>query len=269
MINQNSIQLQWSNTADNIRGYHVFRNNVRITNEMLTITTYLDENLPDGKYKYYVRAYYQEGCVSDSSNHVKIMIGEETCEAVNDLTSEKINDNSVLLTWSEPEEELQVEGYHLFRNNTQLTEALLTNTSYMDENLPNGNYEYCVATHYANGCISELSNCVEEEIKLSITEFENRIEIYPNPTSGQLTISLPNLSEGGAYEAWKMENIEILDVFGRVVYTVHPPLRILPSFGGGGGGRLEGLDISHLASGIYFLRITTETEIITRKIIKN
>jgi hypothetical protein len=71
VANTNSIQLQWVNAADNIRGYHVYRNNVRITNYELQKTTYLDEDLPNGNYEYYVRAYYKEGCVSDSSNHVR------------------------------------------------------------------------------------------------------------------------------------------------------------------------------------------------------
>jgi hypothetical protein len=70
VLNQNAIQLQWSNSADNIRGYHVYRGNVRITNYELRENTYLDENLPIGEYEYYVRTYYNEGCVSDSSNHV-------------------------------------------------------------------------------------------------------------------------------------------------------------------------------------------------------
>ena len=75
VVNLNSVQLQWVNSADNIRGYHVYRNNVRITNYELRENTYLDENLPDGNYEYYVRAYYEEGCVSDSSNHVRESVG--------------------------------------------------------------------------------------------------------------------------------------------------------------------------------------------------
>ena len=70
-VANNSIQLQWLNSAEDIRGYHVFRNNVRITNTMLTEATYLDENLPVGNYEYYVKTYYKEGCGSDSSNHVR------------------------------------------------------------------------------------------------------------------------------------------------------------------------------------------------------
>jgi len=74
-VHQNSIQLQWVNPVEKIRGYHVFRNNTRITSQMLTEPIYLDENLPNGNYDYYVRTYYEEGCASDSSNHVKVQIG--------------------------------------------------------------------------------------------------------------------------------------------------------------------------------------------------
>jgi hypothetical protein len=71
VVSPNSVQLQWSNSAEHIRGYHVYRNNVRITNYELREPSYLDENLPAGNYEYYVRTYYEEGCMSDSSNHVK------------------------------------------------------------------------------------------------------------------------------------------------------------------------------------------------------
>ena len=52
VINPNTIHLQWSNAADNIRGYHVFRNDTRITKEMLTDTFYLDADLSGGEYEY-------------------------------------------------------------------------------------------------------------------------------------------------------------------------------------------------------------------------
>ena len=76
-VNQNSIQLQWVYSIENefIRGYHVYRDNQRITKELLTSNVFLDENLPVGIYEYYVRTYFNEGCVSDSSNHVKVEVG--------------------------------------------------------------------------------------------------------------------------------------------------------------------------------------------------
>jgi hypothetical protein len=61
-----------------------------------------------------------------------------------------------------------------------------------------------------------------------------------------------------------VENVEIFDAMGRLVMPVktlratslqqqHPTT----------------LDISHLPTGIYFIRITTENDVVVRKIIKN
>jgi hypothetical protein len=71
--------------------------------------------------------------------------------------------------------------------------------------------------------------------------------ISPNPTSGQLKIKNYELSENST--------IEIFDVVGRKLshFTFHD----------------SQIDISHLANGIYFLKIKIETGIITKKIIKN
>ena len=247
----NSIQLQWANSVDDefIRGYHVYRNNTRITSQLLTHAFYLDENLPAGDYEYYVRTYYQEGCVSDSSNRVMGTI--LTCEAVNDLASEKPTENSVLLTWSAPEEDLEVEGYSVYRNGILLTVELILNTSYLDENLPTGDYEYYVLTYYTNGCLSAASNKVEESIDLGVREVNEleRITVYPNPTTGELRIT--------SYEL-RIEGIEVFDVYGRNVLSSMSQ-----------SPQQHSLNISHLQSGVYFVRVTTEKGMIMRKVVKH
>jgi hypothetical protein len=50
----------------------------------------LDENLNEGDYEYYVRTYYESGCVSDSSNHVKVKIEDVGIE------NEKINKDIII-----------------------------------------------------------------------------------------------------------------------------------------------------------------------------
>ena len=67
--------------------------------------------------------------------------------------------------------------------------------------------------------------------------------IYPNPTTGKLTIDNGQL---------KIENIEIYDIVGRKI--VNCPLSIDNS-----------IDVSHLANGLYFLKIGNKTV----KVIKN
>jgi hypothetical protein len=81
-----------------------------------------------------------------------------------------------------------------------------------------------------------------------VDQKENTISlIYPNPTTGQLTIENGEL---------RMEDIEIFDVFGRNVWGnrhVSPDTTI---------------DISHFPVGIYLLKIKTETSMIIQKVIK-
>ena len=84
----------------------------------------------------------------------------------------------------------------------------------------------------------------------TVEKEECDIVVYPNPTDGKFKVSSSEFSVTG---------IEVFDVFGRSVKAISP------SFGGDWG---EALDISHLPSGMYFVRITTEKGMITRKVIK-
>jgi len=99
---------------------------------------------------------------------------------------------------------------------------------------------------YASADVWEKFNPIEECDGVGIAETHRNasVRVYPNPTTGQLTISLPNPSEGGAYTA---ENVEIYDVVGQNV-GAYPC------------GRPEmTIDISHLASGMYFLKVGNKT----------
>jgi hypothetical protein len=80
----------------------------------------------------------------------------------------------------------------------------------------------------------------------------SEIRVYPNPANTELRIHLPNPSERGAY----MENIEIYNVMGQKLLAPFnsPEGGKLPSFGGAGGGEIV-IDISHLAKGMYFLKV--------------
>ena len=86
--------------------------------------------------------------------------------------------------------------------------------------------------------MSSASSACEKNI------LEN-IKIHPNPTIGELQIT--------NYEL-RIDNVEIYDVYGRKLTTNHYPLTII--------------NISHLNSGIYFVKITTDAGEVTKKIIK-
>ena len=71
------------------------------------------------------------------------------------------------------------------------------------------------------------------------------IRVYPNPAGNQLKISLPNPSEGGANAA---EVVEVYSVVGQMVgaYAIRPE------------NTEATIDISHLAKGMYFLKINNK-----------
>ncbi|MDR0368368.1 MAG: T9SS type A sorting domain-containing protein, partial [Bacteroidales bacterium] len=98
------------------------------------------------------------------------------------------------------------------------------------------------------GCDSIIELDLTYETSTIETEKTEKIRVYPNPTTGQLTIENKQLT---------INAIEIVDVMGKNVYLSARPIIHSPA-----------IDVSYLPVGIYYLRITTETGIITQKIIK-
>jgi len=76
-----------------------------------------------------------------------------------------------------------------------------------------------------------------------------KITVTPNPTTGELKIENGEL---------KIENVEVFDVFGRKLLSNH----LIPS----SSNHL--INISHLHSGIYFVKITTEAGMVVKKVVK-
>ena len=75
------------------------------------------------------------------------------------------------------------------------------------------------------------------------------INVFPNPTCGIFSVT--------NYEL-QIEGVEVYDVFGRKMSQILYLKSHISNL----------IDISHLQTGIYFIRIQTEKEILTKKIIK-
>jgi hypothetical protein len=90
-------------------------------------------------------------------------------------------------------------------------------------------------------------------IEVGISEPPNiaDVQVYPNPTTGQLTMNNEQLT---------ITDVEVLDVFGRKQKAE------------GRRQKAEGkilLNISGLAAGVYFVKIRTDAGEVVRKVIKN
>jgi len=82
------------------------------------------------------------------------------------------------------------------------------------------------------------------------------IELYPNPTTGELNVGIAGLLNSIQYRN-DVRNIEVFDVYGRNVLS-HKSL-LSPE---------TTLNISHLPAGTYFVKIITEQGVIVKKVVK-
>jgi hypothetical protein len=80
------------------------------------------------------------------------------------------------------------------------------------------------------------------------------ILLYPNPTTGILHVETQCIAS--------LQSVEIFDMLGRIVET-----RLIASLQDDTASSLR-LDISTLPSGVYFVRIKTETDVVIRKVVK-
>jgi len=233
----------------------------------------IQDTNPDGHHTKFCIDYYRdygETLVDTYCHDLTKDYPIETCQTTTDLSAEVLGGNSVFLTWTKPDDELPVAGYRLYRNHHLLTKELLTDTFYLDENLPAGDYKYHLLTHYEGGCISEISNTATVTVVVGITDIggmKGGIVVYPNPTTGMINVQCLMIN---------VQNIEIFDLMGRKHEGAKAESRKTspnPSKGGGspfsfGEGQGMRLNISHLPQGMYFVRITTEDNVVVRKVVK-
>lgn len=98
--------------------------------------------------------------------------------------------------------------YSIYRDD-QLIASNVTQTSYNDNNLPQGRYQYSVRTQYY-GSLSEPSESVSVVIGSSTDETDDSLlECYPNPTNGKVTL------QGEA-----MESVTVVSMTGQQLATI-------------------------------------------------
>lgn len=160
-----------------------------------------------------------------------------------------VSGNDVDIIWDPPVyDPLQItlQGYNIRRNGTKLNSALVTNLSYTDQNVPDGQYTYCITAQYNIG--ASEGACANVEIAtgiISLPEISDALHIYPNPTSGRITIE--SAAEG---------HLTITDLNSQEL--MHQPISSQP----------VQMDLKNLPAGVYFLRFTSEKTVKVRKFIK-
>ena len=114
----------------------------------------------------------------------------------------------------------------------------------------------------------ELVANFEEGVGIVETLRATSLQVYPNPTTGELWVDCRDGARPvSTMTPTTITNIEIFDVMGRSVSVETQCIASLQSQIAHRPSQIE-INISHLPTGVYFLRIATDEGVVLRKVVK-
>ncbi len=114
----------------------------------------------------------------------------------------------------------------------------------------NGNTDAFVAKYCASNLLRVAKTEEESAMTTSSEVFAGDVHIYPNPSLGQVFVSVP--------AEWSESNITVYNSFGQIVMT-----------GETGAEHKTELSLESLKDGFYFINVSNNEHTITQKLIKN
>lgn len=108
----NAVKLSWMEPmgAQGIKGYNVYRDNVKVNDEILSATTYYDNSLAYGEHVYAVGAVYDDNEIA--SQAVSINVAERQVSAPQNLFVRQKGINSIYATWEKPASNLITRNWY-------------------------------------------------------------------------------------------------------------------------------------------------------------
>ena len=156
--------------------------------------------------------------------------------AVENLNAE-VEIGSVILTWDAPEGAI---SYTIFRNGLEIDET--TESTYTDEVFSEIHFTYCIVANYEDG--SSFPECIDVKAEMSLEEIATEFAIYPNPTNSILYIN------GGNAE---------------YSYVMYNGMGQMMAKGVAKG--TEQISVDGMTKGVYFLRLTSGTQVHMEKVV--
>ena len=144
---------------------------------------------------------------------------------------------AIILSWDAPEGAL---SYTIYRNGLEIVEV--TEPTYTDAVTSELHFTYCVVANYMRG--SSLPECIEVKAEMGMDENNDNFVIYPNPANSILFINC-----GNAEYSYVMYN-----GMGQVMVS-------------GKAQGTEQININGMTEGVYFLRLTTGTQVRVEKVV--
>jgi len=235
--------------------YFVYQNSTLIA--QTTELSYMDTLEDYATYCYTVTAIYyieDEPKESEHSNESCASIPFPPLAPPTNCLAQYIEDEGIQITWEAPETNIPVDFYYLYKDQVNFTQTVACSYTDVVEDYDLHCYKVTAVFTIIDETIeSEFSNESCDSIPFidNITPYNSNFKIYPNPTTGELTIDNGQLT---------INSVEIFDIYGRKLHSSPLTSHLAPR---------TSINISHLQAGIYFVKISTEAGVTTRKIIKN
>jgi len=201
-----------NNLRSVLEGFNVYKEGELLA--MITdpgTTSFDDLALDAGEYEYCVSAVYDVG-ESTPTDEVIAIVFLETPTNVTAVTS----GTGIVVSWVEPMENRELGTFNVYRD-SELIADNITETSYLDENVPTGNYTYNITAVYDGGWESEFS----EPAIINHTDAANNLI----PTATELVGNFPNPFNPVTNISFSMEftghvTLEIYNIRGEKVKTL-------------------------------------------------
>ena len=176
---------------------------------------------------------------------------QDTCAVPTNVTASDITENSVVIFWTQQGDVTNWDvDYRVAGTSSWYTVTTTTNPHTLTGLTPETSYEVQVIAHCTNGETSDPSATITFTTNPDGIESHelNNVVVYPNPTNGVVQI------KNGE---WRMENVEVYDAYGKLLNTMSV------------NDHTVNLDLSGYAKGTYFVRVTTERGVVTKRVVKN
>ena len=174
----------------------------------------------------------------------------EPCDVPTNLHTTDIQNESISITWNANANVNSWNVQYRPAAGGQWTQVTVNTNSYTITNLTGKtNYEIQVQANCGDGNLSDWSASITvQTTDVGIVSYlENSITLFPNPANDVINVQST---------MFKVQSIEVIDVYGKLINTVNVvdnPTRI---------------NVSGLANGMYFVRVTTEEGVVTKNFIK-
>ena len=176
----------------------------------------------------------------------------EPCDVPTGLYVEttETGEQTNMIRWDDNNDVSQWNVQYKTANTDWVTESATTNSFQIPNLLYNIQYSIRVQAVCDNNNTSDWTNTVDLMILCGIEDYlQSRVSLYPNPANDVINVqcTMNNV---------QVTALEVFDVYGKLINTVNVidnPTQI---------------NVSNLASGMYFVRVTTEQGVATNSFVK-